>query len=136
MPKSGGLNLIPVDYFVDATLQIISTPTPGGIYHLSSKTPVKLDTIISYNEVFMKVKGVEIVYGESPTTVDRNPAEELFDRYVKAYLPYMHDTRHFERTNTDIATSGLQPAKFTNTIFNRCMDYAVEVDWGGKLPKS
>lgn len=135
LPKSGGLNLIPVDYFVDATLKIIQNPSPGSIYHLSNKTPVKLDEIVSYNEPFMKVKGVEIVYGDSPENNDRNPAEELFDRYIKAYLPYMHDNRVFERTNTDKATSDLQPATFSNDIFKRCMNYAVEMDWGEKLKR-
>ena len=135
LPKSGALNLIPVNYFVDATLRVIENPTSGGIYHLSSQTPVKLDEILKYNETFMKVKGVEIVYGDSQHTYNRNPAEELFDRYIKAYLPYMHDNRHFERTNTDKTTSNLQPPFFNNAIFKRCMDYAVEVDWGEKLKR-
>lgn len=130
--KSGELNLIPVNYFVEATIRIIKNAAPGAIYHLSNKTPVKLETIISYNGIFMKMKGVEIAYAISPQGHNRHPAEELFDRYSKAYLPYMHDNRHFDRTNTDKATSNLQPAPFTYAIFKRCMDYAVAVDWGAK----
>ncbi len=133
LPQSGGLNLIPVNYFVEATLHIIENAQPGGIYHLSNKTPVQLGEIVSYNEPFMKMKGVEIVYGDSPGRGDRNPAEELFDRYIKAYLPYMHDSRYFDRTNTDKATSNLQPPTFTRVIFKRCMEYAIEMDWGEKF---
>lgn len=133
LPKSGGLNLIPVNYFVEATLRIIKNASPGAIYHLSNKAPVKLETIVSYNEAFMKMRGVEIAYAISTQGQNRNPAEELFDRYIKAYLPYMHDNRHFDRTNTDIATSILQPAPFTKAIFKLCMDYAVAVEWGDAL---
>ncbi|PWD99696.1 SDR family oxidoreductase [Marinilabilia rubra] len=135
LPKSGGLNLIPIDYFVNAALQIIQNPGTGEIYHISNKTPVKLDEIVNYNEPFMKVKGVEIVYDDSPENYDRNPAEELFDRYIKAYLPYMHDNRVFDRTNTDRATSDLQPAAFNHDIFVRCMNYAVKMEWGEKLKR-
>jgi len=45
----------------------------------------------------------------------------------------MHDNRQFDRTNTDKATSHLEPPTFTNAIFKRCMDYAVAVEWGDKL---
>jgi len=87
LPKSGGLNLIPVNYFVEATLRIIKNARPGGVYHLSSKAPVKMETVISFSEAFMKMKGVEMAYAISPQNNHRNPAEELFDRFVKAYLP-------------------------------------------------
>ncbi|GAO27801.1 SDR family oxidoreductase [Geofilum rubicundum] len=133
LPKSGGLNLIPVNYFVEATLRIIKNAHPGGIYHLSNTAPVKMETVISFSKQFMKMKGVEMAYAISPQNNHRNPAEELFDRFVKAYLPYMHDNRQFDRTNTDAATSHLQPPAFTNAVFNRCMDYAVAVEWGDKL---
>lgn len=133
LPKSGGLNLIPVEYFVEATLRIIKNASPGAIYHLSNKASVKLETITSYNEPFMKLKGVEMVYAISTQNHKRNPAEELFDRYIKAYLPYMYDNRYFDRTNTDKATSKLQPATFSKAIFKRCMEYAVAVEWGENL---
>ncbi len=72
---------------MEATLRIIKNASPGDIYHLSNTAPVKLETIISYNEAFIKMKGVEMAYAISPQNNDRNPAEELFDRFVKAYLP-------------------------------------------------
>jgi nucleoside-diphosphate-sugar epimerase len=133
LPKEGGINLIPVDYFVNATLRIIEDPVPGGIYHLTSNTPTKLVTLALYNEQFMKVRGVEIIYGKSQEHISFNPAEELFDRFIEPYRPYLSDIRLFERSNTDLATSNLQPPEFTYEIFRRCMEYAIEVNWGENI---
>jgi len=133
LPKAGGLNLIPVDYFVQVTQRIIENPVPGGIYHLTSNTPAKLETIALYNEQFMKVKGVEIVYGKQKEHISLNPAEELFDRFIEPYRPYLSDNRIFERNNTDLATNDLQPPEFNYEIFRRCMAYAIEVNWGERI---
>jgi len=133
LPNEGGINLIPVDYFVTATQRILEYPTPGGIYHLTNNNPTKLEALAVYNEMFMKVKGVEIIYCKSQNGISRNPAEELFDRFIEPYRPYLSDNRIFERLNTDLATCNLQPPEFTYEIFRRCMEYAVEVDWGERI---
>jgi hypothetical protein len=52
------------------------------------------------------------------------------NRFVEPYLPYLSDTRTFARSNTDAATAGLIPPEFTYNVFERCMDYAVGVNWG------
>lgn len=133
LPKEGGINLIPVDYFVNATQRIIENPVPGGIYHLTSNTPAKLEAIALYNEQLLKVKGVEIIYGKPKEHISLNPAEELFDRFIEPYRPYLSDNRLFERNNTDLATSNLHPPVFTYEIFSRCMEYAIEVNWGERI---
>jgi nucleoside-diphosphate-sugar epimerase len=133
LPKKGSLNLIPVDYFVNATLKIIEKDLSGGIYHLTSKTPTTLETIAVYNERFMKVKGIEIIYSEGGNHIMRNPAEELFGRFIGPYRPYLSDARVFERTNSDRVTGDLQPPEFSAEIFNRCMEFAVRAQWGENL---
>jgi hypothetical protein len=35
-----------------------------------------------------------------------------------------------DQSSTDDATAGLLPPEFTYDVFERCMDYAVEVNWG------
>ena len=98
LPKEGALNLIPVDYFVNATMKIIANASSGGIYHLTNNSPTKLEMISIYNEHFMKIKGVEIIYGKSADNdLLRNPAEELFDRFIEPYRPYLSDNRVFDR---------------------------------------
>lgn len=133
LPKEGALNIIPVDYFVKTTVKIIANPSPGGIYHLTNNSRTKLEKVSVYNEQFMKIKGVEIIYGRSADNVLRNPAEELFDRFIEPYRLYLSDNRVFERTNTDLVTDNLQPPEFTYEIYKTCMNYAISVNWGQSI---
>jgi nucleoside-diphosphate-sugar epimerase len=133
LPKEGALNIIPVDYFVDATMKIILNSSTGGIYHLTNNSHTKLEMIAVYNEQFMKIRGVEIIYGKTDEKILRNPVEELFDRFMEPYRAYLSDNRVFERANTDKATNNLVPPEFTYDIFKRCMEYAIKVNWGQSI---
>ena len=114
-------------------MKIIDNATSGGIYHLTNNYPTKLDIISVYNEQFMKIKGVEIIYGKSADNILRNPAEELFDRFVEPYRSYLSDKRIFERVHTDLVTENLHPPEFTYKIFKNCMEYAIRVNWGESI---
>lgn len=129
LPARGWLNIIPVDYFVDATMKIIGK-SAEGIFNLTSNQKVHLDEIAVYNEVFMKVRGIEIVYGDQQENEQRNAVEDLFDRFMEPYRFYLSDSRTFDRSNTDRVTLNLQPPEFTSDVFRRCMDYAISVNWG------
>ncbi len=59
-----------------------------------------------------------------PMMLLRNPAEELFDRFIEPYRPYLSDNRIFDRANTDLVTDNLNPPEFTYEIFKNCMEYA------------
>ena len=133
LPKEGTLNIVPVDYFVNATMKIIEKATPGGIYHLTNNSHTKLEIISVYSKQFMKIKGVEIIYGRSEDNVLRNPAEELFDRFIEPYRAYLSDNRIFDRINTDLVTDNLHPPEFTYEIFKNCMEYAISVNWGESI---
>lgn len=132
LPQRGSLNIIPVDYFVDATMMIIDRPKPGAIFHLTNSSPTYLDSVAVYNEKLMKVRGIEIVYA-LPEPGSRNPAEELFDRFMEPYRFYLSDNRIFERENTDLISGNVQPPEFTYEIFKKCMEYAMSVNWGKSI---
>jgi nucleoside-diphosphate-sugar epimerase len=133
LPHEGDLNIIPVDYFVNATIKIIENCSQGGIYHLTNNFPTTMKIVAKYYEQLMKVRGVEIIYGPQPDNLLRNPAEELFDRFIEPYRPYLSDNRVFDRTNTSLATDNLNPPEFTYDIFKTCMEYAIEVNWGASI---
>lgn len=129
LPQRGSLNIIPVDYFVNAAMKIIENGKSGGIFHLTNNSPTYLDTIAVYNEKLMKVRGIEIIYGVTDPG-ERNPPEELFDRFMEPYRFYLSDNRVFERANTDEITGNVQPPEFSYEIFKNCMEYAMSVNWG------
>ena len=133
LPLEGDLNIIPVDYFVNATIRIIENCSESGIYHLTNSFPTTMKIIAQYYGQLMKVKGVEIIYGNPPENIVRNPAEELFDRFIVPYRPYLSDNRVFDRTNAIKATDGINPPPFTYEIFKICMEYAIGVNWGASI---
>jgi nucleoside-diphosphate-sugar epimerase len=133
LPGEGDLNIIPVDYFVNATMKIIENCSGSGIYHLTCNTPTTMKIVAEYYQQLMKVKGVEIIYGQQPENLIRNPAEELFDRFIEPYRPYLSDNRVFDRTNSSLATDNLNPPEFTYKIFKTCMEYAIAVNWGASI---
>jgi nucleoside-diphosphate-sugar epimerase len=130
LPEEGDINIIPVDYFVNATIEIIENCPEGGIFHLTNSSRTTMKTVAEYYGQLMKVRGVEILYGKPPEKSLRNPAEELFDRFIEPYRPYLSDQRKFDRTNTDRLTKDLKPPEFTYEIFKICMEYAIKVNWG------
>ena len=133
LPREGDINIIPVDYFVNTTIKIIENCSGNGIYHLTNPFPTTMKIVANYYELLMKVKGVEIIYGPMPDDLLRSPAEELFDRFIEPYRPYLSDSRVFDRTNTILATDNLNPPEFTYEIFKTCMEYAINVNWGTSI---
>jgi nucleoside-diphosphate-sugar epimerase len=133
LPHEGDINIIPVDYFVNTTIKIIENCSKNGIYHLTNPFHTTMKIISKYYEQLMKVKGVEIIYGPMPYDLLRNPAEELFDRFIEPYRPYLSDNRVFDRTNALLATNNLNPPEFTYDIFKTCMEYAIKVNWGTSI---
>ena len=133
LPNEGDLNIIPVDYFVNATIKIIENSSESGIYHLTNENPTTMKIVAKYYEQLMKVRGVEIIYGSLPHNALRNPPEELFDRFIEPYRPYLSDSRVFDKTNANLATDNLKPPGFTFDIFKTCMEYAISVNWGASI---
>lgn len=131
LPERGFINLIPIDYFVEATMKIIENAKKDTIYHVTNNVPTTIETLLAYSQKFFNVKGLQILYGVMDPI--KNPPEELLNKYIEPYLPYFSDTRCFDRKNTDIITNKLPIPEFSYEIFTRCMHYALQVDWGRKL---
>jgi hypothetical protein len=128
--QRGLVDLIPVDYFVSAALSIFERPESGVICHLTSDTPKMLDDLVGYCQEFLRIEGIEVVDGSSDG-VRLTPPEALLHRFLAPYEPYLSDTRRFERTQALRATGGLASPELTYDVFQRCMGYAMSVDWVG-----
>jgi nucleoside-diphosphate-sugar epimerase len=136
LPRRGFVNLIPIDYFVSAALNVIEHAQPGCVYHLTSDAPSTMEELASYCERFLKMKGIEVVYHAPPDGFKPNPPEALFNKLIEPYRPYLSDTREFERRNLDCAGSGELPPRLSFEIFERCMEYAVSVNWGSEAQRN
>ncbi|MFH2108597.1 MAG: SDR family oxidoreductase [Chrysiogenia bacterium] len=133
IPHEGKINLIPVNYFTETVLSILENPLHETIYHVTSNHPQSMAGLASYTERFLEINGIEVVIGTAASEKMRNPPEELFDHFIRAYRPYISDQRTFKRENTDRVTGGLLPPDFSYEIFQKCMAFAVAADWGKKI---
>jgi nucleoside-diphosphate-sugar epimerase len=134
LDKHGLINLIPVDYFVAAVLATIEAGRVEEIYHLTNGTSCTVDELARYCERFLGIRGLEIT--RSQNRIGQQPAEELFNRCIEPYRPYLSDQRTFSREHTNHVTDWLQPPVFSYDIFKRCMEYAVKVEWGKDFTNS
>ena len=133
IPSAGKINLIPVNYFTETFFAIINQPLTKEYYNITSDYPKSMATLIEYTKNFFNIEGVDVVVDENYKGGVRNPAEELFDHFIKAYIPYISDERVFCRDNTDNLTSDTQSPEITYDVFDRCMTFAASVDWGKSL---
>lgn len=131
----GVIDLIPIDFFIDAFMAILDESLEGGIFHIVGGAPKKLGEIIDFIEKYFHIKGLTPVRKEDFEKVAPNALETLFNSYLDLYGPYIRDRRRF---NNDKAAAILEKRNikcpdFDYDIFARCMDYATAVDWGKKL---
>jgi len=133
IPNEGKINLIPVNYFTEALFSIIEKPATETYYHITSNSPQTMANLVTYTERLLNITGIEVVIGTPSADDLRNPAEELFDYFIREYRPYISDRRIFIRENTDRAFPGVFPPDLSYEIFERCMNFAVSVDWGRNL---
>ncbi len=135
--REGSLNVIPIDYFVEAVMALMDQGLGGDIYHIVNPRIVRLDQIIGYVNRYFGVDGIRPELGDSFTHNPKNPLETLLSRHIEAYEPYMQDLRTFDRKNCGdvLDTAGLDCPDFDYPMFERCVDYALETEWGKSLQK-
>lgn len=127
-----GLNLIPVDHFVEALLAIRRECPEGGVFHIVNPRSTTISLLAEYTRRFFQLEGVRVVEPEEFSKRPRNGLELLFDNHIRYYGPYMQDKRIFEhsRTRAILAGQNIVCPEFSYPVFAICMRYAVEVDWG------
>jgi len=133
----GGINLVPVDYFVSSFLALREGRPDGGIFHIVNPRLKKIEDIIDYARRLFGLSGVEPCRAEDFNGKPKNALEVLYDSTLEAYSPYMRDTKTFDLSQAGPVLRKRQIAcpEFNYDIFARCMNYAIEVDWGARLFK-
>ncbi len=133
--RQGGLNLVPVDHCVRAFMALFEDALEGGVYHIANPRSTPIEDLIAYATRHFDLSGIEACGPGSFAGRPRNALEVLYDSYLEIYRPYMQDLRTFDAANAApiLEKRGLVCPAFDHGVFDRCMSYAVEVDWGSKL---
>lgn len=130
MADGPGIDLIPVDFFVEAFAAIFDNVFESGIYHIVSGESTPVAVILQFASRLFGLRGVEVV-GRNLFGKPRNPIESSFARMIDAYLPYMSDRREFSmgKSRELLLQLRLSCPSFSYEVFRRCMDYAVGIGW-------
>ena len=133
--REGGINLVPIDHCVDVFMAILENGLDGGIYHIVNPRATGIGDLVDYTERFFRIEGLEARVPGPFAARPRNALETLYDSYLEAYRPYMQDVRSFDTANAAavLEERGLVCPEFDYEVFSRCMEYAVEADWGSRL---
>ncbi len=130
LPGGGWLNLIPVDFLVDSVMAIMEKRA-SGIFHLVNPQRVSVKEVTGYLMKYYALSGIEI----TGKTCMKGSLQVLIDRYMDVYYPYLCDTRVFDdsRAREVLDPAGIRCPEFNGEIFLRCMDFAIEKNWGSKI---
>jgi nucleoside-diphosphate-sugar epimerase len=133
--EGGSINLIPIDFFIDAFFAIMEESLAGEIFHIVSSSPKRLEDLIDYGQRLFKIKGFRTVDKESFEREPVNGLEVLFNSYLDIYQPYLRDTRQFDSGKTEaiLKKRKISCPDFDFEVFTRCMEYASEAEWGKEL---
>jgi len=132
---SGGLDLVPVDYFTGAFIALWEEAPDGGIFHIVSGRAKRIEEIVDYGSRLFRLAGIRTCAREEFLKIPKNSLEMLYDSYVEAYGPYMTDTRIFDTAKSRplLERRKLVCPDFAYDVFAKCMTFAVEAGWGSRL---
>lgn len=130
-----GVNLIPVDHFLRAFRAIREAPCPDGVFHIVNAHNTTITELVAFTRRFFDLTGIAAIPPGDDPTLPRSGLELLFDRHVQAYGAYMRDARVFDHSRSDALLSrvGVVCPPFTYAVFAKCMQFAVDADWGRRL---
>ncbi len=133
--EGSGVNLVPVDFFVDAFAAIREDSRDGGIFHIVNSSLTRVEDLIEWTQALFGIRGISAHPAEELSGGQRNPLETVFDTYLEAYGPYMRDRRLFEtkRARRILDRRGIRCPEFDDEMFTRCMTFAVECGWGARI---
>lgn len=129
--EGGEINLIPVDYYINAFMAILENGSPGGIFHIVNDNPNSLEDITKFFSTAFNISGFHTAAKEAFEKDPPNALDILFSEYLKTYGPYIRDTRKFDDRNTRsiLDKLNINCPRFTQEIFSTCMNYAVSENW-------
>lgn len=129
-PGNGGLNLVPINFLVKAVTALMDSGETG-IFHVVNPKSDTIGQLVRYIERHYSISGMKV----ADEVTQGGPLQALINSYMDVYYPYFCDKRSFSdnRTKAILQPLGIACPELTSTVFKRCMDFAIQSDWGSKI---
>jgi len=129
-PGSGGLNLVPINFLVEAVTAIMDSGE-NGIFHIVNPQIETIHQLAQNIQKHYAISGLSV----AEKAAQDGPLQTLINSYIDVYYPYFCDKRIFDdyRAKKVLEPLEIECPALTSDVFKRCMDFAIEVDWGSKI---
>jgi nucleoside-diphosphate-sugar epimerase len=129
--EGGSINLVPIDYVIQAFRAIMDHDLEGGVYHIVNKHPITLETLINFTQEFLQISGVRACGPASFVAEKMTALERQANSLLKTYQPYISDVRRFETAHTDAILDplGVTCPLVDYPLFTKCVSFAIENQW-------
>ena len=129
-PGSGGLNLVPINFLVEAVTAIMDSGE-NGIFHIVNPQIETIHQLAQNIQKHYAISGLSV----AEKAAQDGPLQTLINSYIDVYYPYFCDNRIFDdyQAKKILEPLGIECPELTSDVFKRCMDFAIEVDWGSKI---
>lgn len=130
------LNIIPRNWMVEVLSGLVEVSTEGQVFHVVDPNPKKIRWIVDATFNCLGINGYSYEgqngdYNENPLL---SRVQHVFDRDVKAYLPYIIHEARFTTVNVSrvLGDRYFLPPDIDETFLQRVLEYAKSVDFGRK----
>ena len=135
--KYSTINLVPVDYVAGAIVAIsMRRESINKTFHIVNPSPPTLGELAVWMMAATGFYGIKIEPIYKFQSCKQTLREKMFLQRIDAFLPYLLGEPRFDASNTRdlLRGTGIECSMITGDFINRCIQYAIEVDWGKNDP--
>ena len=124
----GRINLVPIDYVVEATAKIGATASEGKTYHIVNDSPPTTKAIVQAIEKAVDHHCVDFL-GESLTL---NEEEEATQTRFQEFMPYFFGSPSFQITGMERVMGDIKRSRLDDTALLRVAQFYMAMELNGK----
>ena len=117
-----GLNLVPLDWCIDAAWEISRRYEVGKTYHVVNADPPSLRRVLASMNRVLNTTCIEFAGDGAPLGDEEREAETRF----REFLPYMFASPRFDLTNIRAIAPDLSPSTLDDDALDRIVEHYVE----------
>ena len=124
------LNFVPIDYVVDAMIEISRRPdSAGGTYHLANPSPTENRMWLPNICRLLQAEGIQLVGENSFLKTPMTKRESLFQKRMAFYYQYLQGEPRFDcrRALDALKNTGIECPPVTVELINRIIGWYVDL---------